>query len=76
MNKLIEKLFVEHPASVGETYTQHFKYALGLTLIFLMLALTSLVHAFIPCLFSEAASNWIATLNIQLQNRRDNVDRS
>lgn len=74
MHKLFYKIFIEHPISVGETYSQHFKYALGLSFIFLMLVATSLVHAFVPCLFKDTASNWAGMLDARLQNRRDNVD--
>ena len=42
------KLFTDHPASVGETYIQHYIAAASLSLKLSMASLAQLVHAILP----------------------------
>lgn len=55
-------LFTEHPASVGETYTQHLVSATGFSLRMIGAGIACLVHALLPFLFVKTGSNTIARL--------------
>lgn len=61
--------FVDHPASVNETYLQHAIFAGRFALMLFGAACAALVHALIPSLFETTASRMIAKLNAQMQAR-------
>jgi len=56
----------KHPASVGETYGQHFATASGFGLRLLFAAGACLVHAVLPCFFERTASRIIASLHARM----------
>jgi hypothetical protein len=65
----ISKYFTTHPASVGETYWEHFRFA---TKVFCSLskgALACICHAFFPSVFPKTASNTIRRLCVDLDVR-------
>jgi hypothetical protein len=49
-------LFTSHPASVGETYLQHFRFALRFGARMTMGGLAAIMHALLPFLFVTTAS--------------------
>jgi hypothetical protein len=57
------RLFHDHPASVGETYGEHFVVASGFSVRLLGAGLMCLVHAFLPFLFKRTASMEINRLH-------------
>jgi len=57
------RLFTDHPATVGETYGQHFVMALGFGVRMVWGGLQCLVHAFVPGLFEHSGSNVIRELH-------------
>ena len=61
-----QRLFSEHPASVGETYLQHMGQAarFGTRLVFAGLA--CLVHSLLPFLFTRTARNAISDLYVRV----------
>ena len=61
----------KHLKDVDETYFEHMYHALGYTLTFLLLTVTTLIHSVIPCLFVETGSKKIEQLNKHLSNRLD-----
>ena len=58
----IKEHFTQHPASVGETYGEHFRMALGFSVHMLVGALACLVHAVLPFLFVKTGSGIIHDL--------------
>jgi hypothetical protein len=60
--------FTDHPASVGETYFQHLCAASRFSFYLLMAGVSCLIHAFLPFLFKETASNYVAKLVSKLCN--------
>ena len=62
MNSL-SKLFTDHPATVGETYTQHLVSALSFSANLLFAAVVCLVHALLPFLFKRTGSDRIRFLH-------------
>jgi|TARA_B110000014_G_C19922359_1_gene477184 hypothetical protein len=66
---VLSKYFTSHPASVGETYREHFYFA---TKVFCSLskgALACICHAFFPAVFSRTASDTIRRLSVDLEVR-------
>lgn len=55
-------LFTEHPATVGETYTQHLGHALGFGLRMVFAGIACMIHALVPALFVRTGSETVATL--------------
>ncbi len=57
------RAFREHPASVGETYTEHMGHAACFGLRMIAAGLACLAHAVLPFLFVHTGSRAIAELN-------------
>jgi hypothetical protein len=63
-------LFTKHPKEVGETYLQHMCVALGFSFVFLLLTLSAFVHAFVPFIFINTASNKVFSLHKKINKRK------
>jgi len=57
------RAFTTHPASVGESYTQHLRMASGFALRMLLAAAACFVHALFPFLFERTGSRCITELH-------------
>jgi hypothetical protein len=55
--------FTAHPASAGETYGQHFRFALAFGTRMTLGGLAAAVHAMLPFLFITTASRMLEELN-------------
>lgn len=55
--------FTTHPASVGETYTEHFRSAAFFGFSMLLGGAACLVHGVLPFLFTRTGSGTIARLH-------------
>ena len=64
-------LFTEHPASVGESYTEHLAMASGFGLRMILGGLACLVHGLLPFLFLRTGSNAIRALHTRMVTHRD-----
>jgi hypothetical protein len=65
------RAFTEHPASVGESYSQHLGRATSFGLRMMFAGIACLVHGVLPFLFQRTGSRAIAELNDRmLVNRR------
>lgn len=63
--------FTEHPASVGETYTQHLKAASGFGFVMIVTGVACLIHGLVPAWFVRTGSGAIQRLHDQMvANRR------
>ncbi len=62
-------VFLDHPASVDETFWQHFGFALTFSFWLFCAAFAALVHALIPCLFEKTGSNIIRKLYARIEHR-------
>ena len=65
----ITKLFTSHPASVNETYGQHFLFALNFSLTLFAAAFAALIHALLPFVFEKTASRLVVRLYGKTHNR-------
>jgi len=64
------RLFTDHPASVDETYGQHFMAAAGFGLRMIGGGLVCLVHALIPGAFCTKGSDMISELHERMVTNR------
>ena len=60
------RLFLDHPASVGESYGQHLRVAGGFGLAMLAGALACFVHALVPAFFQRTGSSTVKRLHASL----------
>ncbi len=55
--------FTAHPASVGETYGQHFRFALAFGTRMTLGGIAAAIHALLPFVFITSASRALEELN-------------
>lgn len=55
--------FTAHPASVGESYSEHFRFALAFGARMTLGGIAAAVHAVLPFLFITTASRALEELN-------------
>lgn len=68
-SNIFKAIFVDHPASVDETYFEHMKFALTFSFWLGAACLAALVHAFIPAAFEKTGSNIIKRLHAKIESR-------
>ncbi len=66
---LIAAVFLDHPATVNETYFQHMRFALTFAFWLTMAGLAALVHAFIPAACETTASRILRRLVAKMDAR-------
>ena len=69
----LSKPFTEHPASVGETYGEHFFTALSFSFLMLKGAICCGVHALFPFLFTKTGSACIECLHDRMVMNRSRI---
>lgn len=67
----IDRLFLDHPRSVNETYLDHMDVAMSISGKLLVATMACFVHALIPGLFQNTASS-IMTKILHQQHSRIN----
>jgi hypothetical protein len=68
---ILTRAFTEHPASVGESYTQHCVCAAGFGARMVLAGIACMIHAVLPFMFVRTGSRAIAELNERMVvNRR------
>ena len=68
--KMIRRLFTEHPASVNETYFQHLCAAMSFATAMAVATLACLVHAFLPFLCVTTGSRKLTELHDRMVANR------
>jgi Family of unknown function (DUF6356) len=66
---MFKEIFIDHPASVDETYFQHMRFAARYSAMLFAAGAAALIHALVPCLFEKTASNRIRKLYSLIDNR-------
>jgi hypothetical protein len=69
---MLDRLFLAHPAAVGESYGEHARAASGIGMTLIVTGLACLVHAVFPLLFKTKGSDTIRALNDHLVQKRGN----
>lgn len=67
---IINKLFTGHPATVGESYSEHLATASSFGIRMVLGGIACLVHGFIPCLFERTGSNQVRALHDRMVTHR------
>ena len=70
----LKRKFTEHPATVGETYGQHFVSAMGFSLAMLKAAFCCAVHAMFPWCFEKTGSDCIEGLYERMVQNRSRLE--
>lgn len=66
----LDRLFLAHPRTVGESYLQHSAFALRIGSRLLLAGLAAVIHAIVPCLCETTASRIILAMNADFLARR------
>ena len=66
----IRRLFLDHPASVEETYTEHFGAAMKYSVRLAGASMAAAIHALVPGLCCTTASQKINDLHDEMSARR------
>ena len=73
---MIERLFLHHPRSVGESYAEHALVAASFGATLIVAGLACLVHAVLPAACARTGSDTVKRLNTRLGARRRRGDAS
>ena len=65
---MIRRIFLDHPASVGETYREHALFAASVGWTMFVGSLACFVHALVPALFPTTGSSTIMNLHERVAN--------
>lgn len=66
----LQRLFTEHPASVGETYSQHLITALSFGARMIAAGSACMLHGFFPFLFVKTGSSTVRHLHDEMITHR------
>jgi hypothetical protein len=69
MKRAVAAAFFDHPATVGENYAGHGRFALWFSFKLMQASLAALVHAILPFAFQTTASNVVKELHKVVTNR-------
>jgi hypothetical protein len=67
---LFRSLFMEHPASVDETYSEHFISALTFGTKMVIAGIACMVHGLLPAVFVTRGSDTICALHERMVVKR------
>jgi hypothetical protein len=76
---LFRSIFIEHPASVDETYLQHFISALSFGTKMVAAGVACMVHGLLPAVFVTRGSDTVCALHERMvvsrrKNGRNGID--
>lgn len=66
---MIAKLFIDHPRTIGETYTQHARTAFSFGWRMTVGGLACMAHAIVPGIFVKTASRTVVQLDAEMRGR-------
>jgi hypothetical protein len=69
MSSTLDKLILDHPRDIGETYTEHASHALTIGGKMLYSGIACLVHALVPGLFVQTASRTVEDIQALMDSR-------
>ncbi|MDO7844490.1 DUF6356 family protein [Sphingomonas immobilis] len=67
---MFRRLFLDHPASVGESYGEHFGVATRTGMTMIGAGLAALVHGLLPFAFKTTGSRTIIRLHTEIAQKR------
>ncbi|MEB8388325.1 DUF6356 family protein [Rhodobacteraceae bacterium KMM 6894] len=66
---MIDRIFLDHPRKVDESYVEHAVFAGRFSVMLFAAAFAALIHAIIPAAFEKTASRIVAGLYAKTHNR-------
>jgi Family of unknown function (DUF6356) len=60
---LLDRIFLEHPRSLGESYWSHQRRAFGFGITMVVAGLACVIHAVFPAVFERTASSTVTRLH-------------
>lgn len=66
---IFAKVFLDHPATVNESYFGHMRFAFSFAFWLSVAALAAIVHALIPALCETTASRILMRLHAKITDR-------
>ena len=66
----VSKLFMAHPAAVGESYFEHMKFALKFSGRLFRAAFSAFAHGFVPAVCETTASEAVFAMTDEIRARR------
>jgi Family of unknown function (DUF6356) len=73
---VFRSLFIEHPASVEETYSQHLMSAVSFGAKMVIAGVACMVHGLLPALFVTRGSDTVCALHERMVVKRRKGSRS
>lgn len=70
---MIDRMFRAHPREVGESYGQHWRVATGFGVRMIAGGLATIVHGFVPALFTRTGSATVKALYARMRARQPAV---
>jgi hypothetical protein len=67
---MLDKVFLDHPHSLGETYWQHQRRAMHFGISMITAGAACLVHALVPAVFVRTASSRVLSLYDEMSASR------
>ena len=67
---MLQRIFTDHPRSLGETYFEHQRTALSFSWGLIAAGLAAGVHGIFPCFFETTASRAIRRMHDRLSARQ------
>jgi hypothetical protein len=67
---MLRRLFLDHPASVGESYVEHFGVATGFGARMIAGGVGAVIHGVLPFAFKTTGSRTIAALHAEMVAKR------
>ena len=67
---MLDRLFLEHPRSVGESYGEHMAVAGSFGMAMIAGGLACLIHAILPCAFMSTGSGVVRRLYSRMVTNR------
>jgi hypothetical protein len=68
--RMFDRLFLDHPRAVGETYGEHMGVAARFGARLIVAGAACLVHAFVPALFTRIGSTAVKALYGEMKSRQ------
>ena len=75
MRDSIQRWFVEHPRSIGESYAEHFVAAWRFAMTMVAGGFACFVHALVPALFERTGSGAVKRLHAEMTSRQPGAHR-
>jgi hypothetical protein len=69
---MLNRLFLDHPRSVGESYGEHLAMAGSFGIVMILGGIACLVHALLPCAFTTTGSGMVRRLYGRMVTNRVN----